>query len=223
MPFFQYPAAALFGRTLPKNKIYERATVTPRLRQLFVEQVDAIIWQYKLAPETINLRPTASVPEIQIFRIRLRGSELSADILHCLDTAIPSPLFFELEWKDRVQVRACFKQATAPEMAGNYLCSAWQEATTPRRPLPLVLDMEALYAALLEPLAPWPRRSGEALPHWMQRLEAIADCERQIRRLEAQLRREKQFNRKIPLNRELREVCKKFEGLKEREEPPCKN
>ena len=223
MPFFQYPAAALFGRTLPKNKIYERATVTPRLRQLFVEQVDAIIWQYKLAPETINLRPTASVPEIQIFRIRLRGSELSADILHCLDTAIPSPLVFELEWKDRVQVRACFKQATAPEMAGNHLCSAWQEATTPRRPLPLVLDMEALYAALLEPLAPWPRRSGEALPHWMQRLEAIADCERQIRRLEAQLRREKQFNRKIPLNRELREVCKKFEGLKEREEPPCKN
>ena len=66
---------------MPKNKIYERATVTPRLRQLFVEQVDAIIWQYKLAPETINLRPTASVPEIQIFRIRLRGSELSADIL----------------------------------------------------------------------------------------------------------------------------------------------
>ena len=129
----------------------------------------------------------------------------------------------DLEWKDRVQVRACFKQATAPEMAGNHLCSAWQEATTPRRPLPLVLDMEALYAALLEPLAPWPRRSGEALPHWMQRLEAIADCERQIRRLEAQLRREKQFNRKIPLNRELREVCKKFEGLKEREEPPCKN
>lgn len=223
MPFFQYPAAALFGRTLPKNKIYERATVTPRLRQLFVEQVDAIIWQYKLAPETINLRPTASVPEIQIFRIRLRGSELSADILHCLDTAIPSPLVFELEWKDRVQVRACFKQATAPEVAGNYLCSAWQEAATPRRPLPLVLDMEALYAALLEPLAPWPRRSGEALPHWMQRLEAIADCERQIRRLEAQLRREKQFNKKIPLNRELREVCKKFEGLKEREEPPCKN
>ena len=223
MPFFQYPAAALFGRTLPKNKIYERATVTPRLRQLFVEQVDAIIWQYKLAPETINLRPTASVPEIQIFRIRLRGSELSADILHCLDTAIPSPLVFELEWKDRVQVRACFKQAIAPEMAGNHLCSAWQEATTPRHPLPLVLDMEALYAALLEPLAPWPRRSGEALPHWMQRLEAIADCERQIRRLEAQFRREKQFNRKIPLNRELREVCKKFEGLKEREEPPCKN
>ena len=203
MPFFCYPAAALFGRTLPKNKIYERTNVTPRLRQLFVEQVDAIIWQYKLAPETINLRPTASVPEIQIFRIRLRGSELAEDILHCLDTAIPSPLLFELEWEKRVQVRACFKQATAPEKAGGYFCSAWHEAGTPRRPLPLVLDMEALYAALLEPLAPWPRRGHEALPQWMQRLEAIADCERQMARLEARLRREKQFNKKIPLNREM--------------------
>ena len=102
-----------------------------------------------------------------------------------------------------MQVRACFKQATSPEKAGGYFCSAWHEAGTPRRPLPLVLDMEALYAALLEPLAPWPRRGHEALPQWMQRLEAIADCERQMARLEARLRREKQFNKKIPLNREM--------------------
>ena len=47
------------------------------------------------------------------------------------------------------------------------------------------------------------RREHEALPQWMQRLEAIADCERQMARLEARLRREKQFNKKIPLNREL--------------------
>lgn len=213
MPLFQYPPAALLGRTLPKNKIYERATVTPRLRQLFVEQVDSIIWQYKLAPETINLRSTAAVPEIQIFRIRLRGGDLAEDILHCLDTAIPSPLFFELEREDRVQVRACFKQAAAPEKAGAYLCSAWQAASAPRRLLPLVLDMEALYAALLEPLAPWPRRSGEALPQWMRRLEDIADCESRIDRLEAQLRREKQFNKKIPLNRELREFSRRKELL----------
>lgn len=213
MPFFCYPPAAFFGRTLPKNKIYERASVTPRLRQLFVEQVDAIIWQYKLAPETINLRPTASVPEIQIFRILLRGSELAADILHCLDTAIPSPLLFELEWEERVQVRACFKQATAPEKAGGYLCSVWHEADTPRQPLPLVLDMEALYAALLEPLAPWPRRDHEALPQWMQRLEAIADCERQMARLEARLRREKQFNKKIPLNRELNILKNNYKSM----------
>lgn len=223
MPLFQYPPAALLGRTLPKNKIYERATVTPRLRQLFVEQVDAVIWQYKLAPETINLRSTEAVPEIQIFRIRLRGGDLPADILHCLDTAIPSPLFFELEREDRVQVRACFKQATAPERAGAYLCSAWQAAAAPRRPLPLVLDMEALYAALLEPLAPWPRRSGEALAQWMRRLEDIADCESRIARLEAGLRKERQFNKKIPLNRELRELCRKCERLKDHEEPPCKN
>ena len=57
----------------------------------------------------------------------------------------------------------------------------------------------------------------------MQRLEAIADCERQMARLEARLRREKQFNKKIPLNRELREACRVLEVLKANEEPPCKN
>ena len=52
---FSYPPQAAFGRTLPKNKLYEKAGANTRLKDLFVAQVDQIVWQYKLAPETINL------------------------------------------------------------------------------------------------------------------------------------------------------------------------
>ena len=50
-----YPAKAAFGRTLPKNKIYEHSKANTRLKDLFVKEVEQIVWQYKLAPETINL------------------------------------------------------------------------------------------------------------------------------------------------------------------------
>ena len=53
--FISYPKQAAFGRNLPKYKIYEHSGANTRLKDLFVEQVEQIVWQYKLAPETINL------------------------------------------------------------------------------------------------------------------------------------------------------------------------
>ena len=47
---FAYPKQAEFGRVLPKNKIYEHSGANTRLKDLFVEQVEQIVWRYKLAP-----------------------------------------------------------------------------------------------------------------------------------------------------------------------------
>ncbi|MCP4183543.1 MAG: DUF4391 domain-containing protein, partial [Hyphomicrobiales bacterium] len=59
--FFDYPRAAKFGRVLPKKKIYQHARASSKLQQIFVNQLDRIVWRYKLAPETINLDATKSV------------------------------------------------------------------------------------------------------------------------------------------------------------------
>jgi hypothetical protein len=66
--FVRYPKPqAAFGRTLPKNKIYAHSHANTRLKNLFVQQVEQIVWQFKLAPETINLPARPGVPEIQVF------------------------------------------------------------------------------------------------------------------------------------------------------------
>jgi len=94
--FIAYPKQATFGRTLPKNKIYENSGATARLRELFVRQVEQIVWQYKLAPETINLPAKPGVPEIQVFAIQLKTPELNLDVLRCIDGAVQFPIIFEL-------------------------------------------------------------------------------------------------------------------------------
>ena len=78
---FDYPKNAAFGRVLPKNKIYEHGSVSSAVRQLFVRQVEQIVWQHKLAPETVNLKASKAVPEIQIFSITLKGDELKPEVL----------------------------------------------------------------------------------------------------------------------------------------------
>ena len=75
--FIHYPAQAAFGRTLPKSKLYAHGHASTRLKNLFVQQVEQIVWQYKLAPETINLPARPGVPEIEVFGSQLKTRELS--------------------------------------------------------------------------------------------------------------------------------------------------
>ena len=107
---FDYPKKAAFGRVLPKNKIYEHGSVSSAVRQLFVRQVEQIVWQHKLAPETVNLKASKAVPEIQIFSIVLKGDELKPEVLRCIDLAIPFPIIFELRFDGKVKPVAAFKR-----------------------------------------------------------------------------------------------------------------
>jgi len=61
---FDFPRSTTFGRVLPKSKIYEHAHPPASVKKLFVRQIDQIVWQYKLAPETLKLPATPAVPEI---------------------------------------------------------------------------------------------------------------------------------------------------------------
>ncbi len=54
---FTFPQKAFLGRNIPKNRIYEHASPTKALKELFVREVDRITWSYKLSPETLNLPP----------------------------------------------------------------------------------------------------------------------------------------------------------------------
>lgn len=141
---FTYPKQAEFGRTLPKNKIYERSGANTRLKDLFVEQVEHIVWSHKLAPETINLPASPSVPEIQIFSIQLKSDELNEEVLRCIDCAIPFPILFEVTKgqaaQAKIQLVATYKRLS--EAGSNqptifsYFASEWLPASTTRTPPP---------------------------------------------------------------------------------------
>ena len=193
---------------LPKNKIYEHGSVSSAVKQLFVREVEQIVWQYKLAPETINLKRSRAVPEIQIFSITLKGDELKPEVLRCIDLAIPFPILFELRFDGKVRPIAAFKRPSEADagkwVISDYFDSDWTAADTPRKPLPMVFDLETLYGHLLMPLMPYPARPGEDLQTRVERMERIRLKQRELERCEARLRKEKQFNRKVELNATLR-------------------
>lgn len=214
MTLYEYPSASAFGRIVPKEKIYEHGRVSPKVRELFVSQVAQIRWKYKLAPETINVSSTPAVLEIQIMDIALKGETLSPQVLRCMDEAIRTPVIYELRYGDRLRVAAAPKVSSGKtSVMSDYFFSEWMPANSRREPLPVALDLERLYGLLLSALVPFRQRSGETLEAWILRLKAIQEKQKEAAALETSLRREKQFNRQIPINRELRETRQELELL----------
>jgi hypothetical protein len=209
---FAYPSQASVRRTVPKSRIYRFGLATERLQDRFVQQVEEIVWAYKLAPETVNLPPAGDVSEIQVFHVVLRGAELDDAVLATIDRGVNFPILFELVAADgmRVQPVAAYKRRSEAspdrQVIGDYLHDDWLPADAERAPLPFALDLSGLYAALLRPLIPLPPRPGEDLRAQLERLDRMRAKEREVRHAEARLRRERQFNRKVSLNAELRRL-----------------
>ena len=215
--FINYPKQAAFGRTLPKNKIYEHSAANTRLKDLFVEQVEQIVWQFKLAPETINLPAKPGVPELQIFSIQLKKSELNLDVLRCIDGAVQFPIIFELSFDGRTQVIAAYKRPNESDAShwvlSNYFATAWLPSDIERAVMPLAIDMGGLYEQALQRLIPTPARPQESLADLVARVELVATKRLEVEKVASRLVKEKQFNRKVEINAVLRSLKTELEEL----------
>jgi hypothetical protein len=215
--YYAWPESARFGKTIPKSKIYEHASITTKLKDLFIEQVEQIVWSYKLAPETINIPATQDVPEIQVFSVVLKTGEIKLDVLACIDDAIPFPIIFEIEYEGHIQLVAAYKRPSATEsgkwVTGTYIQTAWFEKANERVQVPLLLNLEALYAGIFTSITDIPMRKTEQLRVYAVRIEDLHLLQREKEKLESMILREKQFNLKIELNHKLRELVNKIKHL----------
>ncbi|MGY3369921.1 hypothetical protein ACVWZL_007046 [Bradyrhizobium sp. GM2.4] len=217
--FFDYPKSAAFGRIVPKTKIYEHSGANTALKDLFVREVDQIVWRFKLAPETTNLSATKTITEVQVFELSLKTGKLNEDALRAIDKAIPFPLIFELTWRGERMATAAFKRPSEADstkwVISEYFATEWVSEDAPREPLPVALDLGALYDRILTAIMPATGQGGEEIQTRVDRMEAIHAKTREVEKIRARLNREKQFNRRVAINAELRTAKQELAELQQ--------
>ena len=213
-----YPKQAAVDRVLPKSKVYEHAGPNTRLKELFVKQVEQIVWAFKLAPETLHLPERPGVPEIQVFSIQLKTPELHRDVLRSIDGAIPFPIVFELAFERKMQAIAAYKRPNEADASrwvfSDYFASKWVPADCERSAMPIAVHLGGLYEQLLHRLIPLPARPQETLAELIARVEQTQAKQREVDKTSARLAKEKQFNRKVEINAQLRQLEAELDELK---------
>lgn len=214
---YEFPEKTVYGKVLPKTKIYAYASVGNRVKELFTRQVERITWAYKLSSKTINLPSGGHVQEVQVMAIDLKGGELSHDVLAAIDKAIPSPIIFVLRYKNKFRYAASYKRPSEADKSKRvisvYFESEWMKDVIEKRPLPVALNLKGLYHNLLRGLISLASSNDESIDELIVRAEQIQMMRREAEKIEGRMNVEKQYNRKVELHSQLGNIKNKIAAL----------
>lgn len=207
------PASAAFNRRIPKQKFYEELPLTPAMRRVFVGQINAIWWRSKIAPATANLAPGRTVTELEVFELQLAQPSLDEGVLRVIDKRIPYPILYLLTCDGRCQAWIGYQPA-GQAGAQVYYHTAWQ----PQEDLMLELrglDTDAAYENFVRQIAGGALNApaAEPLQQSIARDQRRRALEKQITVLQNKIRREKQLNRQVEINTEIKQLRKELESL----------
>lgn len=213
------PKTTEFNKRIPKQKFYENMDISPALKKVFVEQVKIIYWRNKIAASTTNLADGSDVTELEVFEVRLNSPVLDEGLLRQIDREIPYHILFLLEYQGKYQAWIGYKEAKA---SGNkvfkvngYYHTEW--FTEEQLPLKLEgLSIDAAYENFVRQIAGDKLKSetsGESLKESVARDEQKQALQKQIETLKAKIRKEKQLNKQMHMNNELKKLKKELEML----------
>ena len=213
------PKSTEFNKRIPKQKFYENLSVSSVLKRVFIEQIKVIYWRNKVATTTMNLAAGEIVTEIEVFEIRLNDPILDISVLRQIDKEIPYHIIFLLEYGGKYQVWTAYKESAASGTnafkVGTYYHTDWLT----EKELPLKIDglnIDKVYENFVRQIAGnvLQTDSNETLKESVERDERRQQLEKQIATLQSKVRKEKQLNKQVQLNAELKRLKKEMEETK---------
>lgn len=205
------PKSTEFNKRIPKQKFYENLSVTPALKRIFIDQIKVIYWRNKVAATTMNLAAGDTVTEVEVFEVKLATPQLDISVLRQIDKEIPYHIVFLLEYDGKYQAWTAYKEtATSGNNAfkvGTYYHTEWLTESE----LPLKVDglnIDKVYENFLRQIAgdALQTENNETLKESVERDAKRKQIEKQIVNLQSKIRKEKQLNKQMKLNAELKRL-----------------
>jgi hypothetical protein len=214
-----FPKSTVFNKRIPKQKFYEKLSVSSHLEQQFVKEIDSIYWKNKLSPETLNTSVGAHVTEIEIFELTLKEQNISKTIIETIDREIPYHLVFVLRFMDLAQIWISYKENSKNREDKFKVDSYYRTDWVKYEDLSLEiegLDLDKMYENFMLQVSNGKLRleNGSDIKEAVSKAKEQEKLEVYIKNLEIKIKNEKQFNRQIKLMSELRKAKIKLEDYR---------
>ena len=213
------PKTTEFNKRIPKQKFYENMDISPALKKVFVEQVRIIYWKNKIAASTTNLAAGTDVTELEVFEVRLSSPVLDDSLLRQIDKEIPYHILFLLEYQGKYQAWIGYKEAAASGNKAFKVNGYYHTEWLVEDELPLKLEglnVDAVYENFVRQIAGDKLKTeaaGESLKESVARDEQKQALQKQIATLQAKIRKEKQLNKQMQMNTELKKLKNELEAM----------
>lgn len=115
------PAKTVYGKFIPKEKLYNHADINASTKEKFVRQIERITWINKISPETVNVK-SGKYSEIEVFRIDLKDGNIDDKLIQIIDRVIPYPILFVINYNGYFYLTMAYKDmvSSGPYFRGNW-------------------------------------------------------------------------------------------------------
>ena len=206
---FKLPIDAFVNKFIAKTKFYEKVTLSSKLQKEFVDKIQKITWKYKLAESTIGITKTDTVTEIQIFEIELKEQVIPKKVLQIIDKTIPYQILYHFVFNESVAYGITLKENTSVE---SYYFSNWNEDILFDF---TGIDLEKVYQKLVKAFIRNEAKTKSSFQEIIVGDKKIKTLESEIVALENKISKEKQFNRKVEINKILQANKAELNGIVE--------
>ena len=214
------PQSTEYGKKIPKQKFYGNINITANLKRIFVEQIKGISWTNKIASSTVNVADGQEVHEIEVFEIALTDNNLDEAVLLQIDREIPYHIIYVLAYDGKYQVWIGYKEKSISGSnafkVSTYYHTDWLTEDKLQDTLKIVgTTLDAVYENFVKQVAGDRLQSdnSEDLKILVEKDNRRKEIEKQISALQSKIRKEKQLNRQMEMNEEVKRLRKELEKV----------
>ena len=206
-PLIALPKTTYIHRRMPKEAFYQRLSLSKGVKERFVSDIGSFVLENSLTKERLHLTADSSVKEILFLSVNLKIQDYDTRILEAIARQNAHKLVFLL----------CFGELRRLALwYGKLYQTDWLSEERLTLELPGFSLLE-IWEHLVEQIALPPELVGQhpelTLQQRISRAERIAKLEREIKALEAKVRREKQFNKQVQISAKLKKLRRELGDL----------
>lgn len=208
-----FPSTTIVNKPVPKNAFYGRSGDSS-LREFLTREFESIVWLYKLAPATLNVEDGEYVHEIDVFYCRMKENEYSIKPFSVMDELLPRHTVFIIEYGGKFDLLMYHKEMSVVHGEQKWKCGVGEL----KRDIGIDANtlniqgqsMDAVYNGLLSQISGLSASTREEYKEQVDVRKQIESIQKQIMILQKRIKAEKQFNRQMELNTEVRQLRKEI-------------
>lgn len=198
------PKATELSRALPKKAIYTKFDMNTAARERFDAEISRITIVHEISPQTTAIAAGMQVQSVFVFHVLLKREAYSEKVIAQLAGLIPQHILFVLQYGDECRLAVRYTAAL--------LQSEWQPVDAAAVTLE-GLDLDAVWEHIVMQVGNIRIEGGNTLAQQIELDARRAQLQKELERIQKQLRQEKQPRRKYDLMVKERKIKEQLAGL----------
>lgn len=214
----KFPISTHVNKLVPKTAFYKHLEINTRLKTRFIDDVERIVWLYKLAPSTLNVDDGATVHEIVVFRVTLKAEDTPDDVFLSIDRQMPRHVVFVLQHADRGRLLLNYKEWADVDKTRFNILKTFRTDWMPLPEVKLELvgsSLDNIYESFAGQISGFGTTNAADTKQILALQDKIVRKRRAAEALQKRVRNERQFAKQMELNSEARALKREIAKLEE--------